>query len=115
MVMERNSKATREILLDEVDMGVCLFLAADASDIIAQAAGSTNHDAHCAYLVLNLHADESVDVRSSGEHLDRGAGAVDFLRVTRPCDEEHDPENVSPVVHPQDGRHPGSDPFQMLG
>lgn len=104
-----------ETFLDKVDCRPTLSLAAHASNVVAQTAVPAHQHAHGAHLVLDLHADQGVDVGSPREHLDGGAGALDLARVAGPGDEEHDPQHVPSAVHGEDSRHPGTDPFEVLG
>lgn len=76
-----------------------LSLPTDSAHIVAQAPIPANNNAHSSDLAFGLHTDESVDVGSAGEHLDCGAGALDFLRVSRARNEEQDAENLPSSLH----------------
>lgn len=102
-------------LLDEIHLRLVLSLAADPSNIVAQASVSTYQHSHCSDLVLDLHVDQGVNIRATREHLNGSAGTLDFLGVARARDEQHDPEDLTTAVHRQNASHPGPDPLEMFG
>ena len=108
-------KSPGESLLDEIDIRLMLPLTDHQPDIVTQRAATTDRDAHGADLAPHLAIEEGADVGTAGEHLDRGAGGVDLLGVARARDPEHDAEAVAAPVHGEDGRHPRTDPFEVLG
>ena len=84
------------------------------SYVIAQAARAADRDPHSPDLVFYLGVEQGLDVGFAGEHLDRGAGAADLLRVAGLADEEQYAEDVAAPIHAQDACHPGPDPFEVL-
>ena len=102
-------------LLDEIHLRLVLSLAAYPSNIIAQASVSTYQHSHRSDLVLNLHVDQRINVRTTREHLNGGAGALDLLGVARAGDEQHDPKDFATAVQRQNAGHPGPDPLEVFG
>lgn len=115
-VSRTNAKSTSpsKALLNEIDMGFCLSLAAHASNIVTHAAVTADEYAHGTNLVLGLNANQSIDVRPAGEHLDGGARALYLLGVAWTRNEEHDPEDLPTAFHAQDGRHPWPNPLEVF-
>ena len=101
-------------LLHEVNVRDALPLPHRHPHIVRQGTRPTDTDAHGPHLGLALQADEGVDVRPTGEHLNRRAGGVDLLDGAGPRDEELDAQHVAALVEREDGGHPRADPLEVL-
>lgn len=84
------------------------------SYIITESTTTTDCDTHSANLAFHLNVDEGLDVWSTGEHLDGCRRAVNLLRRSGTADEEHDTEDITSLIHSEDGSHPRADPLEML-
>lgn len=104
----------REGFLAEVHIPLGLPFANRASELVSQRSCSTGRHARRPNTLLHLLIDESLHVRSTGEHLHAGGGRVDFLGAPRPSNEKQDLENFATAGHGEDVRHPCSDPFKVL-
>lgn len=103
-----------ETFFNEVNMRSVLSLAADAAHIVAETAVSADQHTHSSDLILDLHADQSIHVGTTREHLDGGTGALNLLGVSRAGDEQHDTQDFPPTLHGENAGHPGTDPFEVL-
>ena len=85
------------------------------SNVVGQTACAADTDGHGSDLGRLLLVDQGADVRLAWEHLHTRRRRVDLLGAPGPRDEQQDLEDVATLVHAEDLRHPGPDPFKVLG
>lgn len=105
----------RETLFHIINTRLSLPLSTNTANVITQTAIAADKNAHGTNLILDLHTDQCVNIRTAREHLHGCRGALDLLGVARPCNKEHNAQDFTAAIHCQDTGHPGPDPLQVFG
>lgn len=109
-----NISLPRETLFHKINIGLSLSLPTNTANVITQTTIATDKNAHSANLILDLPADQCINIRTTREHLDSCRGALDLSGIARPRNKELNAQNFAAAIHRQDTGHPGPDPLQMF-